>query len=127
MVQQSLPQVVYNADPSWLQTLVAVKTSLIDITTRCIGLSVRVQTIDGRTYDGVLMGADGCHVYLHVGRTEQSGYAYPAYPAFPGYAGYPAGYSPGFAGNRAFFAPVLSSAILPLVLYELLVITLLYT
>lgn len=125
MVQPPLPQVVYNADPTWLQTLVAVKNTLADIAVRCAGLPVRVQTLDGRTHEGILMGADGCHLYLHIGPTgaEQTGYPDPAYSGYPGYTGYPAGYP----APRAFFAPVLSSAILPLVLYELLVITLLYT
>lgn len=127
MVQPTLPQVVYNADPSWLQTLVAVKNTLADITVRCAGLPVRVQTLDGRTHEGILMGADGCHLYLQVGSTGQEGYPYPADPGYSGFTGYPAGYPTGYPASRAFFAPVLSSAILPLVLYELLVITLLYT
>lgn len=66
---------------------------------RCLNRHVRIQTINGQLYEGTVVHIDDGHIYL-----ETAGYA-----------------------QRQWIHPHYSPAILPLVLYELLVITLLYT
>lgn len=103
MVPQQQPHVLYSADKMHVETLKAAKAKLCDICDKHAGRYVRVELMDGQCFEGILRHREGCVLYLEL--------------AMP--------------GHRAFWGPFLpgaafSSAILPLVLYELLVISLLY-
>lgn len=102
MNQQPGQQVLYQAEPSLVQTLSEAKKRVRDMASLHAGKAVRVQTLDGHMYEGVIHHADGCILYLHVGYAEARAFLTP-------------------------FNPFYSSTVLPLVLYELLVITLLTT
>jgi hypothetical protein len=93
---------LYQAEPSLIQTLGEAKNKVRELVSLHAGKAVRVQTLEGHMYEGVIHHAEGCILYLHVGHAEARAFLSP-------------------------FNPFYSSAILPLVLYELLVITLLYT
>jgi len=102
MIQQPGHQVLYQAEPSLVQTLGDAKNKVREMVSMHAGKAVRVQTLDGHMYEGVVHHADGCILYLHVGYPEARAFLTP-------------------------FNPFYSSTVLPLVLYELLVITLLST
>ncbi|MBP1996828.1 hypothetical protein [Paenibacillus eucommiae] len=87
--------VIFQADPSHIDILRYIKDSNHSICSQYLGHPVRVETIDGHVFEGVIVYMDGRNLHLQV--QEQ---------------------------NRAFYNPV-AATILPLVLYELLVITLL--
>ena len=97
------PKVIYRADASTAESLRAMKKKLCEICDTYAGRMVRVQTLDGGVYDGIIRHHEGCVLYLEMD-------------------------SPGY---RAFWNPYLmfnpyANVILPLVLYELLAISLLY-
>lgn len=89
--------VVYQANQPMLQSVQNVRNMLHHTARQHIGKKVQVQNIDGQVWEGVIISADRGILYLQV--TPMHGYPEP----------------------RALFGPT----ILPLVLYELLVITLL--
>ncbi|WNR44945.1 LSm family protein [Paenibacillus roseipurpureus] len=66
-----------------------------------IGRRIRVTTIDGHTHEGVLLNADGRHIYLHTDPYGQPGL------------------------QRPIYTPAQYNQIMTLVLFELLVILLL--
>ena len=88
------PAQVYKADNQWSEQVRKTRQKLAGICGQCMNRTVRVQTMDGHTYEGVVVGSD--QSYLHI-----------------------------MTGDARFFGPYASNAILTLVLYELLVITLL--
>jgi hypothetical protein len=88
------PAHIYKADSQWSDQLRKTRQKLAGICGQCLNRTVRVQTLDGHTYEGVVVGTD--HTYLHI-----------------------------MTGDARFLGPYASNAILTLVLYELLVITLL--
>lgn len=88
------PEQIYKADNQWSEQVRRTRQKLAGICGQCINRSVRVQTLDGQTYEGVVVGSDNS--YLHL-----------------------------MTGDVRFFGSYASNAILTLVLYELLVITLL--
>jgi len=88
------PAMLYQADAKWPEQLRQTRRKLSGACGQCINRRVRVETIDGHSYEGVVVGADS--TYLHL-----------------------------MTGDTRFFGPYASNAILTLVLYELLVITLL--
>ncbi|OXS55976.1 hypothetical protein B1A99_22415 [Cohnella sp. CIP 111063] len=85
---------LYKADSEWRDQLRKTREKLAGVCGQCMNRRIRVETIDGHTYEGVVVGAD--NTYLHV-----------------------------MTGDARFFGPYASNAILTLVLFELLVITLL--
>ncbi|MCD1258669.1 hypothetical protein B5M42_007455 [Paenibacillus athensensis] len=93
--------VIYQADPAWAAQAMHKREAVMSAVHACMGHTVRIQTIDGQMYEGVLVGVDGRHVMLQV--NERS------YPS---------------SASRAFYNPA-AATILPLVLFELLVIVLL--
>ncbi|MDF2720399.1 MAG: acetyl-CoA acetyltransferase [Paenibacillus sp.] len=105
-MQQPMQQPLYQAEPNLVQSVNQAKDRLHDIASKYTNHPVRVQTMAGHVHDGVIVNVDDCHLYLCVTVPSQT---------------------------RGFFNPVAQQAyyynnvILPLVLYELLVITLLYT
>lgn len=90
-------QVLFEADPSAVDTLRSIRHRIHHICSSHVNRLVRIQTIDGHVYEGVIVHCDSGHIYLRVSR--------------PG-------------GHRAFLGPG-DAAILTLVLFELLVIVLL--
>lgn len=90
-------RVLYQADPNVVTTLMSIRDRVYRISSTLVNRRVRVQTLDGNTYEGVIVHVDRGHVYIRV-----------SHPS----------------GQRAFFGPS-EAAILTLVLFELLVIVLL--
>lgn len=88
-------QVIYQVDPAAVQMIHNMENTIYDLGKQYTGKRVRIQTMDGRVYEGIVLGAD--HGMLYLGVEVPS-------------------------SNRAF---VPASAIMPLVLYNLLVISLL--
>jgi len=97
-------QVLYQASPEWAAPLKSIRDRIHRICNAHLHRSVRVQTLDGHTYEGVIVHTDKHHVYLKVATS-------PADPSSPWESG-------------RFFGPS-DFAILTLVLFELLVIVLL--
>lgn len=93
-------QVIFQADPASSEGLKQLKDMLHSIGKQYMGRPVRVQTINGHVFDGTIVHIDSLHLYLQVSSHGPD--------------------------DRGFYNPV-ASAILPLVLYELLVIVLLST
>lgn len=157
-------QVVYQANPNAVQTMNSMKEQLHKVGKQYANRPVRVQTVDGVNYEGVLSHTEGGLLYLvipgqqtgsdpqyghheydghyghhgHHGHYEHYGHhGYPGhheqygYHGHHSYSGYPtptpygsqghyAGYNRGLFGSYYY-----NNVILPLVLYELLVISLL--
>ncbi|GAA0133723.1 hypothetical protein YSY43_05630 [Paenibacillus sp. YSY-4.3] len=157
-------QVVYQANPNAVQTVKSMKDHLHKICKQHANRPVRVQTVEGITYEGVLSHTDGGLLFLVIpgqqtgkdpdppfgpygyGQDQFGGYPQQGYPGQygsfgqPGYLAPPVptpygspgylppapygseeyGYSRGLFGSSYY-----NNVILPLVLYELLVITLL--
>ncbi|AKG35278.1 hypothetical protein VK70_12395 [Paenibacillus durus ATCC 35681] len=110
MSTYSGPQtLVYQADPTSLHHVKKVRESMHGALKPHINKRVRVHTIDGVTHEGMISGIDEGHLYLTVPASGPTmrGFFNPFFPPFP-YAVSPVG-----------------SAILPLVLYNLLAISLL--
>ncbi|WP_148277786.1 acetyl-CoA acetyltransferase [Paenibacillus popilliae] len=95
-----LRQVIYQMEPGTVQALYSIRDRVQHMGRMYKDRHVRVQTIDGQVHDGIIVNVDRCHLYLYTrALTEQRGL------------------------SEAYY----NNVILPLVLYELLVITLLYT
>lgn len=94
----SAPGPLYQAEQEWVGRVKKMRHKLNEVGTSCLNRRVRVETIDGHKYEGTVVGCDGCHLHLMVTPTAQ---------------------------DLRFFGPSASNAILTLVLYELLVLTLL--
>lgn len=99
MLSYSQPKVVYQAETSCTEMLKQMKDSLHSIGKQCLGHAVQVETIDGHVFEGTVVYIDNRNLHLLVTMEDP---------------------------HRAFFNPA-AATILPLVLYELLVITLLTT
>lgn len=105
-------QVLYQLHPNTAMSIKNMRDHFHQSCGQYLNHTVRVQTIDGHSYEGTLTAIEGGHLYLSpLADNTASGYvdnrAY--YPGYPGY--YP--------------SPYYNNTILPLVLYELLVISLL--
>ncbi|MFD0870746.1 Uncharacterised protein [Chlamydia abortus] len=97
-------QTVYQADAERVETIKSIRSKVRMICGQCMQRPVRVEMIDGHVYEGTIVHMDNGHLYLSV----------PQYPSM----------------QRSFWNPyynayAYNNVILPLVLYELLVITLL--
>ncbi|TVX95183.1 hypothetical protein [Cohnella terricola] len=103
-IQETQPQVLYQADPNAVSSLRSLRDRIHHICGMHTNRTVRVQTLDGNIYEGVIVQSDSQHVYLKVANT-------------PGYRAY-------LESRGLFFGPT-DFAILTLVLFELLVIVLL--
>ncbi|WP_150267569.1 hypothetical protein [Paenibacillus tepidiphilus] len=106
--------VIYQADPAVAQHYHGVRNTLHHTCKPYLNHKVKVETHDGIAHEGVLAGMDGKNLYLliTVNTDPVRGFYNPYYKPYP-YPPYP---YPG---------PVSGNAILPLVLYELLAISLL--
>lgn len=110
------PQVIYEADQGHVDNAKALREKLHGICRKqLMHRHVLVKTIDGHQYEGVIVHLDEGNIYISLAEDGHHhrgyGYYYNNYRFFPGPAPYPV-YNPG-------------AAILPLVLYNLLAITLL--
>ncbi len=93
---------IYEADAAWCEQVKAARRKLADICESCKNRTVRVETLDGEVYEGTLVGTGGSHLYLSV--QDKRFFS-------------PWGYGFGYGGYGSF--------ILPLVLFDLLTLTLL--
>ncbi|WP_379129771.1 hypothetical protein [Paenibacillus sp. sgz500958] len=110
--------VIYQADPAVVEHLHGIKKTLHNNCKPYMNHPVTVQTIDGQMHEGMIAGMDNKHLYLSITLTADMsrGYYNPYYPKpYPPYHHYPTPYPYPGGGN----------VILPLVLYELLAISLL--
>jgi hypothetical protein len=99
-------QVVYQADPAAMQAVQGIQGRVHQLCGQLRNRMVRIEMRDGRVIEGAIVHADGDFLYIRV-----------AHNAYPG---------------RSLFNPIANAytynnVILPLVLYNLLAITLLYT
>ncbi|MBB6638066.1 hypothetical protein [Cohnella thailandensis] len=143
---QASQAIVYQAESPWIDQVKQTRRKLAELCGKHDNRPVRIQTIDGHTYEGTIVGTDGCHVHLmHFPQQgghqppqhdyqqpygQQSPYGHPSHPyghpSHPyGHPSNPYGHSPHSHGQHRFFGPSSAAAITTLVLYELLVITLL--
>ena len=97
------PHMIYQADPSWMPMLKQKRDHLWGALQPHIGHTIRVTTLDGHTFEGVLVHVDGHHVHLQV---HSHGYHHGGH-------------------HRPIYTPAQYNQIITLVLYELLVILLL--
>lgn len=105
-------QVVYQADPSHAENVQAVRERLWKVCGGLLHRRIQVRTVDGHVHEGIVVHIDGSHIYLSVTQNRGDSRAFfPPFSPFSPFTPFP-------------FVP--SSAILPLVLFDLLVITLLY-
>ena len=93
-------RVLYQADNNYVQSLRTVRHHLHEICRQHANQWVRVETLDGQVVTGRIIGCDRGLIHIATRNYE---------------------------GQRAFSGSPTDEAILTLVLYELLVITLLYT
>lgn len=115
-VQQG--QTLYQADPGTGEMLRSVRGRMQQVISPYVNHTVRVQTLDGQTYDGRIAYLDSNHLYLLMSVPGSGGHPVPtAYQGHPGFTG-------GF-GQPQPARQYYNDVILPLVLFELLVITLL--
>ncbi|WP_379163613.1 hypothetical protein [Paenibacillus sp. sgz5001063] len=101
----SQQKVLYQADQHYVQNLRSVRDHLHGICRQHVNQFVQVQTLDGQVFTGRIMGCDRGLFYLKVQHHEGQHHG----------------------GQRAFYGSSINDTILTLVLYEILVITLLYT
>ncbi|WP_052098550.1 hypothetical protein [Paenibacillus stellifer] len=115
---------IYQADPTSLHHVRKVRDHMHGSLKPYINQKVRVQTIDGEVYEGCIAGLDTGHLYLTIAAEATSTtttttitpapvrgfYPYPYHP-YPSYYPYPSVYPAG-------------GALLPLVLFNLLAISL---
>ncbi|RUS49161.1 acetyl-CoA acetyltransferase [Cohnella sp. AR92] len=100
-VNQGSHTVLYKAENPWVEQVKKNRRHLSELCGRHYNRPVRVQTIDGHTYEGVIVGTDGCHLHLMTQPPQSA------------------------PDGQRFYNPYQAAAITTLVLFELLVITLL--
>jgi hypothetical protein len=100
---------LYRADQNLLQNLKSIREQIRQFCIQHVNRKVRVETIDGHVYEGTIVDLDNGHLYLSV-------------PVSHELRGFFPGSFPGFYPGDSYY----NNVILPLVLYELLVISLLY-
>ncbi|MEO3944479.1 hypothetical protein [Gorillibacterium sp. CAU 1737] len=120
--QRSVPSgsnVIYQANPEVMKAVDSLQQQFAEVGQKHINKPVRVQTVRGEVYEGIITHVDKTHLYLNALPQNQSnrGFFPPAgpYPPFAPYPAYP-GYPPYGSG---------SNVVLPLALFDLLVLTLL--
>ncbi|MNO99599.1 hypothetical protein D3C76_913730 [compost metagenome] len=112
-------QVIYQAGPNVAQTIRDSRHQLHKIGRDYKNRHVRIQTIDGMIYEGMISHAEGPFLFIIVASPQGGHGGYGQHHQT--YGGYPQ--PRGLLYNQYYY----NNVILPLVLYELLVITLLYT
>lgn len=118
--QQS--RVVYQADESLVHSVRKMRDHCHSIGRHILNQPVRVQTIDGQMFEGTVVKLEGGVLYMQTNMGQNHAHTVnPNLPSYGDYRAYPGvpGFGPGFGFNPYY------QTILPLVLYELLVISLL--
>ncbi len=59
---------LYYADPQWCDQVKKTRQKLAGVCAQCLNRKVRVQTIDGHTYEGTVVGHDT--TYLHLSNAD---------------------------------------------------------
>jgi len=95
-------QTLYQAEPTMHHTLTSVRDHFSHICKKYVNQHVRIETLDGDVFEGMIVNCNKGILYIQMQMPQQNGQR-------------------GFMGRPPFF----NNVILPLVLYELLVITLL--
>jgi hypothetical protein len=101
------PQLVYEADPSDIHSMQAMKGKVMELSKQYMNRAVRVQMVEGQQLEGIVVHLDRQYIYLQVEMNPET-MRQPYNPYF-----------------NPYFNPYNSAVILPLVLYELLVVSLL--
>jgi hypothetical protein len=97
------PQAVYTADPTLLQAMQSMKANVMEQSKQCLHRPVRIQTIQGHQLEGTVVHLDHQYMYLRVEMNPEA-----MRQTF-----------------NPYYNPYNTGVILPLALYELLVISLL--
>src|SRR5690242_4841053 len=97
-------QVLYQADPNVASTLKSIRERMHHICSTYVNRLVRVQTLDGTTYEGVIVRCDNGLIYLRV--SNSPGYRQLLGPG-PSYGFNPYGLSSYFASQDAILTLVL--------------------
>lgn len=97
--QQQPPQIVYKANPSIVENLKKLRDEAYSVCEKHIHKYVQIQTIDGHVIQGVIVSVNSKHVYLSVPTSQQ--------PV-----------------RQFFYNPFYYSTVIPLVLFDLLAISL---
>jgi hypothetical protein len=97
------PQVVYQADPASIQAMQSIKGKVMEQGMQCMHRQVRVQTMQGHQLDGTIVHLDHQYMYLKVELNPEA-----MRQSF-----------------NPYYTPYNTGIILPLALYELLVLSLL--
>lgn len=107
------PQIIYQADPVHVDTVNSIRKKLHGLCKeKLLNRHVLVKTVDGQEYEGVIVFVDEGQIYLSLARDEALEQSFARYA-------YPSPWGP--------YPPVNpTGAILPLVLFNLLTISLLY-
>lgn len=66
-------RVVYRANPSIVDTLKTIREQAYNASRSVINQRVRIQTVDGQIYEGVIVNVDRNHVYLRVSAMQGYG------------------------------------------------------
>lgn len=106
------PNRLYQADAGLADHIAKVRDTLIPLCHQYRNHAVRVETIDGRSFEGVIVEIDAGHLYLQVSRQNRAFFPSPFTP-------FPSPY-PFFPQQQYYY----NNVILPLVLFELLTIAL---
>ncbi|MGF9714897.1 MULTISPECIES: hypothetical protein [Paenibacillus] len=99
-------QPIYELEANALEVIGKCKEKLLHVCSQHVHKPVRVQTVHGQTFDGIIVHVDNHHLYLQTLPGHSRALLPGPYPYFPYYSYY-------------------SNVILPLVLFDLLAITLL--
>jgi len=104
-VNPAQQQVIYQVNPNTAHALNSIREQLHTAARPYINQRVVVQMLDGHTYDGIIVDVDGCILYLSESQPpHQRQFLNPLYQQYQ-----------------------YNNVILPLVLFELLAITLMIT
>lgn len=104
----STSEPIYQADASMLHAIQQNREHLHHVCRQHMNRRVMVHTSDGHTHEGVIVGFDDHYLYLNIAVSVEMRQLYPA-------------------ALSPFYNPLYAQTILPLVLFNLLTITLLYT
>ncbi|MEB3100829.1 hypothetical protein [Ferviditalea candida] len=97
---QQPPQIIYKANPSIVEHLKRLRDEAYSVCEKHIHKYVQIQTMDGHVIQGVIVSVDHKHVYLSVPTSLMS-------------------------SRQFFYNPFYYSTVIPLVLFDLLAISLL--
>lgn len=98
-------QTIYQMDPSLTEAMHSMKDHVQQVCSQYVNRPVQIQTTHGQLFEGYIVHIDAMHLYLQT---------------MPGHVGHVRGFFNPFLAQNTY-----NNVVLPLVLYELLVISLL--